>query len=102
MKRPVSLVASLVLVIAAGGCGAAKATKADFAQVCLQRLGNAQAKCTCYVDSIEKALSPEKFATVAQGVYDNRQFTGMIPESVMGDAQISGAITDANTACLRS
>src|SRR5262249_29497129 len=49
VKRSVSLVASLVLAVAVSGCGAVKATKAEFTQVCLKRLGNAQAKCSCYV-----------------------------------------------------
>jgi len=99
MKRPVSLVASLLMVgTLAAGCGAAKAGKAELAQVCTDRMGS-QIKCGCYVDSIEKALTPEQFAQVAQGAFENRRMSGMMPAALMSDPSIGGAIADATTAC---
>jgi hypothetical protein len=99
MKRPVSLVASLLMVgMLAAGCGAAKAGKAELAQVCAERMGS-QTKCACYVDSIEKDLTPEQFAAVAQGAFDNRRMTGMVPTSMMSDPTIGGVLASATTAC---
>jgi hypothetical protein len=82
----------------AAGCGAAKAGKAELAQVCAERMGS-QAKCGCYVDSIEKDLTPEQFATVAQGAFDNRRMGEMVPASLMSDATISSVLASATTAC---
>jgi hypothetical protein len=99
MKRPVSLVASLLMVgTLAAGCGAAKAGKAELAQVCADRMGS-QPKCACYVDSIEKGLSPEQFAQVAQGAFDNRRMSGMVPSPLMADPAIGSVLADATTSC---
>jgi hypothetical protein len=99
MERPVSLVASLLMVgMLVAACSGAKAGKAELAQVCTDRMGS-QTKCGCYVDSIEKGLTPEQFAQVAQGAFDNRRMSGMVPAPLMADPSIGGAIADATTAC---
>ncbi len=100
MKHPVSFVP---LVLAAGllaGCGAAKAGKEEFAQVCAKRMGNVQ-KCGCYVDSVQKELTPEQFAVLAEGAHQNREFAGegWLPAKVQSDEAISTALTNATTQC---
>ena len=103
MNRPVSLVASLLIAAAMpatlAGCGAAPAGKTEFASVCLDRMGNQQAKCSCYVDSIEKELTPEQFAAVAKGAQENRRMSSMLPESLMSQPAVSDAVVNATTAC---
>jgi len=99
MKRPVSLVASLVLAVSASACGAAEAGRAEFTEVCLDRMGGAQEKCSCYVASIEKELSPEDFARVAKAVHENRRFTGMLPAHVSSDPAISPVVQTATMSC---
>ena len=103
MKRSVSLVAFL-LVAAAGpltlaGCSGVKAGKQEFADACSTHMGGQKAKCACFVDSVEKELPPDMFATVAQGAYDNRQMNGMLPESLMGQTVVSQALATATQAC---
>jgi hypothetical protein len=82
------------------GCGDGDAGKEEFASVCAQRLGSAE-KCGCYVDAIEQALSPEQFATVVQGVHNNRDSPGAdwIPNSVRTDPVVSSALSDASQSC---
>jgi hypothetical protein len=81
------------------GCGAAPAGKAEFASVCLDRMGKQQEKCSCYVDTIEKELSPEQFAAVAKGAQDNRRMSSMLPESLMSEPAVSDAVLSATTQC---
>jgi hypothetical protein len=103
MNRPVSLVASLLIATAMpvtlAGCGAAPAGKAEFASVCLDRMGKQQEKCSCYVDTIEKELSPEQFAAVAKGAQENRRMSSMLPESLMSQPAVSEAVLSATTQC---
>jgi hypothetical protein len=103
MKRSVSLVAFL-LVAAAGpltlaGCSGVKAGKQEFADACSTHMGGQKAKCSCFVDSVEKELPPDLFASVAQGAYDNRQMSGMLPESLMSQTVVSEALATATQAC---
>src|SRR5262245_9399916 len=103
MKRSVSLVAFL-LIAAAGpltlaGCSGVKAGKQEFADDCSTHMGGQKAKCSCFVDSVEKELPPDVFALVAQGAYDNRQMNGMLPESLMSQTVISEALATATQAC---
>lgn len=100
MKRPVSFVS---LVLAAGlmaGCGAQAAGKAEFAEVCTERIGSAE-KCACYTDSVEKGLSPELFSRVATGAHQMRDMAGSdwIPATVTKEPAISAALAEATTAC---
>lgn len=103
MKRAVSLVA-FFLVAAAGplalsGCGGVKAGKQEFADACSTHMGGQKAKCSCFVDSVEKELPPEMFASVAQGAYENRRMSGMLPESLMSQSAVSEALATATQAC---
>lgn len=103
MKRPVSLVASLGMGMAlASACGAAQAGKTQLTEVCLDRMGGSQANCSCYVEAIEKELSPELFQRVAQGAYDNRRYSGMVPAEVSRDPAIGSALQTATTTCFGS
>ena len=100
MKRLVSGVASLALVMAmAAACSAAKAGKAEFSEVCMQKMGGSQAKCSCYVDSVMAGLEPDQFSKAAQAVFDNRQDVGMVPEALQRDTVISTALNTAAKAC---
>jgi hypothetical protein len=92
------------LVLAASltaGCGAAKVGKTEFAEACAERIGSTE-KCGCYADSVEQALSPEQFQTLASGVHSMRDMAGSewIPARVRNDAAINSAINDATAACL--
>ena len=78
MKRPVSVVASLLLAMGTlSACGAA-AGKTQVTAVCGTKMGS-DAKCTCFADALEKGLTPEEFATVAKGIDDNKNFAGLLP-----------------------
>ena len=99
MKLPVSLVALLALASAMpAGCGA-QAGKAEFSEVCLEKMGGSQAKCACYVDSLSAALSPDEFSKAAQAVVDNRRFVGLVPEELNRDRVIESATTTAAKTC---
>jgi hypothetical protein len=103
MKRPVSLVASLALVsLLAAGCGGVQAGKTELASICLDRYGNSQAKCDCYVETLEAALPPDMFQTVAQGAYDNRDYAAKdwLPISVKEQPQIAAVLSEATAACM--
>ncbi|MDZ4759546.1 MAG: hypothetical protein SGJ21_00550 [Alphaproteobacteria bacterium] len=105
MKRPVSIVASLLAFSSVlSACGASAAGKTEFTEVCLSRMGNSQEKCGCYVSSIEAALTPEQFARLAKAAHDNRQYSGSswLPQSVHADTEISDALSSATATCLRS
>jgi hypothetical protein len=103
MKRPVSLVVSLGMAVAvASACGAAKAGKTQLTEVCLDRMGGSQTNCSCYVEAIEKELSPELFQRVAQGAYDNRRYSGMVPAEVSNDPAIGSALQTATSTCFGS
>src|SRR5262249_37261406 len=100
MKFPVSIVAFLVLAPAVpAGCGAAQASKAQFSEVCLEKMGGSQAKCACYVDSLSASLSPDQFNKTAQAVIDNRRFVGLLPEELNRDGTIESATTTAAKTC---
>lgn len=101
MKRPASLGASLGLaLVLVGGCAADAAGKDEFAGVCTQRMGSAE-KCSCYVDTIEKSLSPDQFAALAQGAHANRDYSGAswIPNTLRADPVISEALSEATQMC---
>ena len=99
MERRVSLVTPLALALVAGACGAAEAGRAEFIEICLDRTGGAQEKCSCYVASIENELSPENFARVAQAAHDNRRFNGMLPAEISSDPAIGSAVQTATMSC---
>jgi hypothetical protein len=104
MKRPVSIVASLVVVaLVSTGCTFGRqATKADFMDICLKRFGNSQPKCTCFVGSLEQDLPDDLFDSVVQGAYLNRNFPAKdwVPGSVRSNARVSSALDTATQTCL--
>jgi hypothetical protein len=98
MKRPVSLVASLAFGLGTlTACGAAVG-KPQVAEVCSAKMGGG-ANCTCFVDAIEKGLTPEEFATFAKGVYDNKDYAGLLPGTLSNDPKISGVVANASNSC---
>ena len=104
MKRAVSLVAFFLVGVAPlasglAGCGGVKAGKTEFADICLDRMGGKKERCICYVDTLEKELPPDVFASIAQGAYDNRRMNGMLPENLMSQEVIGSALADATKAC---
>ena|SRR6185503_14155837 len=100
MKLPVSLVAFLALASAMpAGCGGAQAGKAEFSEVCLEKMGGSQTKCACYVDSLAATLSPDEFSKAAKAVVDNRRFVGLVPEELNRDRVIESATTTAAKTC---
>lgn len=99
MKRPVSFLASLLAFgTLTAACGAAPAGKTELADACKSRMG-ANANCSCYVDSIEQALSPEQFSAVAQGAVDHRRMGTMLPENLMSNIAVSDALATAAQSC---
>ncbi|RYG38187.1 MAG: hypothetical protein EON93_02500 [Burkholderiales bacterium] len=99
MKRPVSLVASLLLTLGVtAACSAAAAGKPQMAEACSSKMGS-QTGCACFADTMEKTLSPEEFGQVAQAMYDNKKSSNMMPGNLASDAKISGAISEATMAC---
>ena len=105
MKRHAWIVASLIAMTAlATGCGGKPPGKAELAQACMQRMGGVQQKCDCYVASIEKALTPDQFSQLAQGVYDNRNYSGAdwLPNNISRIPAIGAALHDATASCLAS
>lgn len=99
MKRPAFLVATLALV-GAVGCSAEDVGKDEFAGICAKRMGSAE-KCGCYVDTIEKTLSPDQFAALAKGAHQNRDYSGAdwIPNTVRSDPAIGDALSVATQTC---
>ncbi len=98
MKRPVSVVASLLLAMGTlSACGAA-AGKTQVTAVCGTKMGS-DAKCTCFADALEKGLTPEEFATVAKGIDDNKNFAGLLPTNLGDNPKISSVIAEASASC---
>jgi hypothetical protein len=81
------------------GCSAAPAGKAEFAEACQAHMGGQKTKCECYVASVEQTLTPELFASVAQGAYDNRRMNGMVPQSLMAQPVVNEALLTATKSC---
>ena len=101
MKRPVSLVASLVLILgtfSVSACSEAPVGKEQLATICGEKAGSSL-NCTCFTDALQTSLPPEKFAKVAKAIEENRRFTGFIPTTLVDDASISAAIMQAETSC---
>jgi hypothetical protein len=98
MKRPVSVVASLVLALGTlSACGAA-AGKPQVTEVCGTKMGS-DTKCTCFADALEKGLTPEEFASVAKGIEDNKDFAGLLPTNLSDNPKISGVVAEASQSC---
>lgn len=101
MKRPVSLLASFTAGLALlGACAAEAAGKDEFAGICAKRMGSVE-KCGCYVDSIEKTLTPEQFARLAKGAHQNREYSGAdwLPNTLRAEPAINDALNEATQVC---
>ncbi len=98
MKRPVSLVASLLLTLGMVGCSAAAAGKPQLAEACSSKMGSEKG-CACFADAMEKNLTPEEFGQVAQAMFDNKKSSSMMPANLDSDPRISGAFSEATMAC---
>lgn len=99
MKRPVSLVASLVLALGiSGACSAAAAGKPQIASACTTKMGS-ETKCACFADALEKGLTPEEFGTVAKAVDDNARSSELLPANLHNDPKIASVVGDATRAC---
>ena len=98
MKRPVSLLASLITLGTMSAACSAPAGKTELANACKARMG-AGANCSCYVDAIQQTLSPEQFAAVAQGAEENRRMSTMLPENLMSNIAVSDALASAAQSC---
>jgi hypothetical protein len=98
MKRPVSFVVSLVLILGTSACGDAAAGKPQIAGACSSKTGSEQG-CACLADALEKNLTPEEFGQVAKAMDDNRRFSDLLPGGLSGNAKIAGAFTEATQAC---
>jgi hypothetical protein len=101
MKRPVSLVASLVLMLgtfSVSACSEAPIGKDQLATICGEKAGSSL-NCSCFTDSLQTNLPPEQFAKVAKAIEENRRFTGFIPVDLGDDPTIGASITQAQTSC---
>lgn len=100
MKRPVSLVASLLLALGmAAACSGATVGKTEVAGVCNSKMGSAQG-CACLADALEKNLTPEEFTRVAKGIDENKRYSSdMLPSHLSNDAKIGEVFAVATTSC---
>jgi hypothetical protein len=100
MTIRVSFFASFGLAaLAVAACGA-QPGKEEFVEVCMQKMGGVQDRCTCYVDSVMAAVTPDQFTETARAVVDNRRFSGFIPEAARRDSAVDSAIATATASCL--
>ncbi len=98
MKRPVSFVVSLVLILGTSACGGAAAGKPQIAEACSSKMGSEQG-CACFADALEKSLTPEEFGQVAKAMDDNKRFSDMLPSNLNNDAKITGVFAEATRSC---
>jgi len=99
MKRPVSLVASLVLALGiSGACSAAVVGKPQITSACSTKMGS-EPKCVCFADALEKGLTPEEFATVAKAIDDNARFSELLPATLHNDPKIASVVGEATRSC---
>lgn len=99
MKRPVSLVASLVTVLGMlSACGEAAVGKEQLASICGEKAGNT-VNCSCFTDQLEANLAPEQFARVAKAIDDNRRYNGLVPSEIANDGSLGDSVTQAQLTC---
>lgn len=100
MKRPVSLVASLVFALGAlAACGGQAAAGKDLLATICGEKGGTGLNCSCFADTLATNLSPEKLANVARAVDENRRGTRFLPASLADDAEVAETISAARTTC---
>lgn len=101
MERPVSLLASLVFVLgtsSVSACSEAPIGKEQLATICSEKAASTL-NCSCFTDALQSSLAPEQFQKVAKAIDENRRFTGLVPDSVAGDASLGDSITQAQMSC---
>jgi len=101
MKRPVSLVASLVVILgtfSVAACSEASIGKDQLAAICGEKAGSSL-NCSCFTDALQTSLPPEQFAKVAKAIDENRRYTGFIPADLSDDPSIGAGITQAQASC---
>lgn len=101
MKRPVSLVASLVFVLgtfSVTACSEAPIGKEQLATICGEKAGPSL-NCSCFSDALQTNLAPEQFQRVAKAIDENRRFTGLVPDNLAVDASVGESITQAQMSC---
>jgi hypothetical protein len=79
-------------------CNAAAVGKPEVTAVCNTKMGSS-AKCACFADALEKALTPEEFTAVAQGVEANKSYAGLLPGNLSDDPKIGAVVADASQTC---
>lgn len=99
MKRPVSLVASLVTVLGMlSACGEAPLGKEQLASICGEK-ASSSVNCSCFTSALEANLEPEQFARVVKAIDDNRRYTGLVPGEIANDASLGVKVTEAQLNC---
>lgn len=99
MKRPVSLVASLVFTLGTLAACSAEAGGGDqLATVCGEK-ASSSLNCTCFSTALQTNLAPEQFERVARAIGENRRYTGFIPANLADDATIGASISAAQASC---
>jgi hypothetical protein len=99
MKRPVSLVASLVTAIGMlSACGAAPMGKEQLASICGEK-ASSSVDCSCFTTALETNLAPEQFARVVKAIDDNRRFTGFVPGEIANDTSLGTMVNEAQLNC---
>jgi len=99
MKRPVSLVASLVTALGMlSACGEAAVGKEQLASICGEKAASS-VNCSCFTDALEANLAPEQFARVAKAIDDNRRYSGLVPGEIANDSSLGDPVTQAQLTC---
>jgi hypothetical protein len=101
MKRSVSLVASLVLMLgtfSVSACSEAPVGKDQLATICGEK-GGSGLNCSCFTDKLQAELPEEQFARVAKAIEENRRFSGFLPATLGDDPSIGATIMQAQTSC---
>lgn len=99
MKRPVSLVASLVFGLGMlSACGEAQMGKEQLASICGEK-ASSSVNCSCFTTALETNLEPEQFARVVRAIDDNRRYTGFVPGEIANDATLGAMVTTAQLNC---
>ena len=99
MKRPVSLVASLAVVMGMlSACSEAAVGKEQLASICGEKSASS-VNCSCFTNTLETNLAPEQFARVAKAIDDHRRYTGLVPSEIANDGQLGETVTAAQLSC---
>ncbi len=101
MKSRYFGVAPLIFAsIALASCGGTTAGRAEFVEVCQEKMSGGAERCDCFADSIQANISEDEFASLAQGVHDQRSLSGdWIPGAARANKATGKAIMEATTAC---